>query len=676
MPPHLKNEKLPAETKTSSLYFDESILFILIFALALTGGLSLWSAQLGVHNGVAVAVLSIGISSFLAKISWRYLVPATYKLKSLVAALLVFFLSLALFLPGSFYTYGDKDPGVYVLHGLSIAKTGDVLIDDVFAAQGDGLLEMTYPGMGFRFPGFWFEEAGDASQILPQFFHFLPATFATAFDLGGLKALLHFNSLIAALSVTVGFLALRRVFSPTVAWVGAALLATNMIQVWQAKYPTTEMLAQLFLLSASLSAIVAFDLRQKFFAGLAGFFTSIIFLVRPDGFLLLIPAAFLAAWLYGVIRLKTFARWLAVGLLIPLPLVFYQAHFRNSRYATTVEVPSLQLFFALFVVLTLCAFGLYRRPNIGDSLIAKTHFFWRDDAPTTLMKNALYFLVIATGIFFAVRFMLLGEHYSYFGRTFDERNLYRLSLFVSLPVLIFACFGLFLLIASWQWQRWLLFAPGLLTLPVYLYQARVSPRLMWWVRRYAPTALPVILFLAAVGLSWFLCHKDRFQKLSQVAGVLAVAAILAMQLSQSLPLREHREMDGAYSLGSDIQKITPGQEPALLWDPVKKGDIFDSSRNLSSVLWLAFDRPGHVFSKEVTLDLLSDFGSAYHDRTVYFVSKSEDLPEGSSEALTYIGTVEGTIDYWEESIHNRPQKAKHRSEELFIWWLNETAPPS
>jgi len=44
--------------------------------------------------------------------------------------------------------------------------------------------------------------------------------------------------------------------------------------------------------------------------------------------------------------------------------------------------------------------------------------------------------------------------------------------------------------------------------------------------------------------------------------------------------------------------------------------------------------------------------------------------------LTYIGTVEGTIDYWEESIHNRPQKAKHRSEELFIWWLNETAPPS
>ncbi len=139
---------------------------------------------------------------------------------------------------------------------------------------------MSDSGMGFRFPGFWFEEGGDASQILPQFFHFLPATFATAFDLGGLRALLHFNSLIAALSVTIGFLALRRVFSPTVAWVGAALLATNMIQVWQAKYPTTEILAQLFLLSASLSAIVAFDLRQKCFAGLAGFFTSIIFLIH------------------------------------------------------------------------------------------------------------------------------------------------------------------------------------------------------------------------------------------------------------------------------------------------------------------------------------------------------------------------------------------------------------
>jgi len=65
----------------------------------------------------------------------------------------------------------DKDPGGYVQHAFSIARTGDFRIHDEALAR---LPDMTLYGAGARFPGIWIRDAAKA-EVVPQFYHLYPA---------------------------------------------------------------------------------------------------------------------------------------------------------------------------------------------------------------------------------------------------------------------------------------------------------------------------------------------------------------------------------------------------------------------------------------------------------------------------------------------------------------------
>ena len=678
----LSNALLPTSCDESpdKPRFEEISFLAVILGIACMGSVSLWTAQIGVHNGwVSAFAGSVAMGLFIWFLR-KHFDRSALNLRALFPIVIILICTLALFLPGSFYIYGDKDPGVYVLHAYSIAETGDVLIQDAFAAEGVGLSGLTPTGSGFRFPGFWYANSGDASLINPQFFHFLPATLATAFDIGGWSLLLHFNAGIAALSVVGAFLVMKRVFGSRAAWIASAFLATNMIQVWQAKYPTTEILAQLFLFAAILAAVIAFDSKRPFYAGVSGFLISMIFLVRPDGFLLVIPALLVVALLYGLAKAERMPKWLAIGLTIPLPLAFYQAHFRNIRYSTSTEVPSLRLFLIVFLVSGIGALLLRKSKSLNHLLDKAQEKFWTASGPAKNLKVSSYVLISGLTIFFLARPLILGENFSYFGRTYDELNIYRLALFIPVPVLIAAFAGLIICIANWNWRHWILIVPGLLTLPVYLYQARVSPRLMWWTRRYAPTVVPLLICLAAVGLTWFMFHRKGNKNLHLTVGSVFIVATLILQLSQSLPLRDHREMEGAYSFGVDIQRQTEGVRPALLWEQPRKNDMHDASRNLSSVLWLVFERPGLVLNQEINNQLLADYATNYEDRTLYYLSRSKEIdPLIVENSLVYVGSIPGNLSFWEEnwgSGLDAPSKENDRSYELHIWWVSGTTDPS
>ena len=678
----LSNAPLPTnfDESPNKPKFEEISFLAVILGIACMGSVSLWTAQIGVHNGWISAFVGCAAMGLFIWFLRKHFDRSTLNLRALIPIGIILICTLALFLPGSYYIYGDKDPGVYVLHAHSIAETGDVLIENTFAAEGVGLSGLTPTGSGFRFPGFWYANSGDASLINPQFFHFLPATLATAFDIGGWSLLLHFNAGIAALSVVGAFLVMKRVFGSRAAWIASAFLATNMIQVWQAKYPTTEILAQLFLFAAILAAVIAFDSKRPFYAAVSGFLISMIFLVRPDGFLLVIPALLVVALLYGLAKAESMPKWLAIGLTIPLPLAFYQAHFRNIRYSTSTEVPSLRLFLIVFLVSGTGALLLRKSESLNHLLDKAQEKFWTASGPAKNLKAFSYVLISVLTIFFLARPLVLGEDFSYFGRTYDELNIYRLALFVPVPVLIAAFAGLIICIANWNWRHWILIVPGLITLPVYLYQARVSPRLMWWTRRYAPTVVPLLICLAAVGLIWFMFHRKGNKNLHLAIGSVFIVATLILQLSQSLPLRDHREMEGAYSFGADIQQQTEGARPALLWEQPRKNDMHDASRNLSSVLWLVFERPGLVLNQEINNQLLGDYATNYEDRTLYYLSRSKEIdPLIVENSLVYIGAVSGNLSYWEEnwgSGLDAPSKENNRSYELHIWWVSGTTSPS
>src|SRR6266540_1984871 len=187
-------------------------------------------------------------------------------------------LLLLLYLPGFPYGVADKDTGGYVQHGFAIARSGDFRIHDEALAR---LPDMTLYGAGARFPGIWIHDAAKA-EVVPQFYHLYPATLGFLGRLSGQTAMIDLNGLLAVLSALGVYLVGRRLAGRAAGVVAAAVLALDMVQVWQAKYPTTEISTQLFFVLTVLGLVVAVETRWWPPAALAGAALGIAWLDRPD----------------------------------------------------------------------------------------------------------------------------------------------------------------------------------------------------------------------------------------------------------------------------------------------------------------------------------------------------------------------------------------------------------
>ena len=228
-------------------------------------------------------------------------------------------------MPGFSYGVADKDPGGYVSHAVVISETGCYsFVDPVLAtAAQDPTFPVQLTSPGARFAGVWVRDAS-TGLVVPQFYHLWPALLATAHDAGGRPALLAAVPLAGVVSVLALCAVLRRagdeLLGPTgglvAAGAGGLLLATNQLQVWQARYPTTEVLAQALYVGALLGVVVALRTGCRTAAGVAGLLVGVGWLNRADGLLLVLLSVGLGAALLATRRWDARATWFAVGLAV------------------------------------------------------------------------------------------------------------------------------------------------------------------------------------------------------------------------------------------------------------------------------------------------------------------------------------------------------------------------
>jgi hypothetical protein len=113
----------PAESQPAVLYGSELLVGGLVVALGLLAWAGLALANLGRYSVVAAFGLAVVGCAVILAIAWRArgrprLTPDPAGLVMVAGLALVAGL---LFLPGFPYGTGDKDPGVYVMHGVAIA---------------------------------------------------------------------------------------------------------------------------------------------------------------------------------------------------------------------------------------------------------------------------------------------------------------------------------------------------------------------------------------------------------------------------------------------------------------------------------------------------------------------------------------------------------------------------
>jgi hypothetical protein len=547
-----------------------------VLVVALLGWASLTLAHLGAHSlpGVlgltALAVVAIGL---LVRLTARGRVRFTGDTPGVLVALVCAALAAALTFPGFSYGVADKDPGGYVSHAVEIAHSGDYAFTD--PVLRDKLpVQLTSPGA--RFAGVWVRDAS-TGLIVPQFYHLWPALLATAYEVDGYDGLRFAVPLMGVLAVLCMVALARRagtaLAGPTAGLVAAAagglLLATNMLEVWQSRFPTTEVLAEALYLAALLGIVVAIQTRWPGAAGVAGLLVGIGWLNRADGLLLVLLSVGAGAALLATRRWDARATWFAAGLAVVTPHALLQAYDLAHNYSLANDIPALPKVVAVVVgclVLALVLRILGRRPVAWVTSGLERP---RVQLVIGLMVCAGAAALLVIGF---LRPRLFGPDYfrynQQFIRSYDEQILRRLSWFFSLPGFVVMGLGLAAVaLRRWRAAVWAIVLPTLVLFPLYAYTARNSTRLLWWTRRYVPTVLPgiVILMALAIGVAWVL--RVRGRPLLRIPAALTLAGLLAFFLSQSLPLRHHDEWKGSFALTQSLSDLSPGARGIYLWEP-------------------------------------------------------------------------------------------------------------
>ncbi len=662
----------------SPVVTDDDRGFDLLDAVALGGAtlvgfagtVALLAAYLGVHSvptvvlGTVLLVVAFVLVARgrmagarcrgLAKGSWMVL-PAL-----LLAAVLLF--------PGFRYGAGDKDPGIYVLHAQAISDSGELLIE-LSPLQMAGVFTQADTSDN-QFRGF--EPAGD-DTITPSFYHLWPALLATSFDIVGFRTLLVAVPLLGVLAVLVLFSLARRLAPPWVAAVAALLLASNFMQVWQARYPTTEVLAQVLYVASLLALVAAVQTRAAPLALVGGTLVTVGFLARGEG-VLLVMAALLAvgvAVAAGVQR--RVALWFGAGVLWLLPLAWYQAYAVAERYTRVNSVPGAATLAAAVLLSVVIALIGLRWSGVRTAwsrfvgVVAGERVAWRIRVGVSVLAVGLFMLGVLRPLFGDDIVIYIDRPI----RSYDERSLHRLALFFGWPALVLVVVGfLWAVWTRWSAVRTIVVSLSVAFLVLFLYKARNSPQMMWWCRRFIPSAVPAIVLLAAMSLCAVAVLRPQWRRVVLGVVALVLAFTVVQQTRQSWALRPHDEKGGSYGVALSIAATSGDQRGVFLWEA---GPCCDAPVLLfGSPTWIF----GHVDSAHLPHvranwpQLIAGVMAAAGEQPVFLVLHADtpiptDLP--ADLTLDLAKRINGGIPAWEERNEVRPQAARVIGYDLAIY---------
>jgi hypothetical protein len=678
----------PAVDDGPELTVGEAGGLVLAVAVAMVATASLALAEVGRHDGWLALGLGLAVTGLLTAAMWlsgpRPVVRVDRVEIGLVAVAGV--AAAFFFLPGFPYASADKDPGVYVAHAFAIAREGDVSIPDEVLARGiDPNIDQ-----GIRFPGLWLDPT-DPDVVTPQFYHLYPATLATADDLVGSSGVFNTSPVLAVMSVCLLAIAARRASGTAVAIVFAALLITSMMQVWQAKYPSTEILAQFLLAGSLLGGVLAVERRWAGGAFAAGVLLTVGFLARPDGFLYILLATAVIGMVIAVDRFDRRTVALGLGLALPFPYAAWNAYELRVQYSATNSVPSLATLVgacALAVLAGVAVRGLVvlvggrRGRGGGGGAPDREEDRAGARAPGVDLLELVARWQVPLGVLFGLAFGLvllalwhredlLGTDYvySHFQQatipSLDELNIKWLSWFLTMRGLVVVWLGLVVVaVTRPRASLYLLLLPGVVLLPVYLWDARISMRLMWWVRRFVPAVLPALMLLVAIAIAWALLH--RFRPLRVIGALVAVAFVVEFA-SQSLPLRDHQEMAGSWQAAEAVADVAGDEQGVFLF--TAPDSTIDPMRNVPGIVWFVFDQIAARLPADVDIDEIERYADAFPGQPVFVVTHGE-LPSGlPAERFAPGGTVTQQLTVWEESTSERPDEAFVVRADLAFWRL-------
>ena len=196
--------------------------------------------------------------------------------------------SMLYFLFPTEYLWARRDPALYVLNGVNIAKSGGMEFEEnTFIRENyeeiQNFTDITYRGFYSDFLEGDEEEPG---HLTSQFLHYFSSALAIGYSLAGLQGLFAVNSVIALFCLIAVYYFCKQIFNKNVAFLSILFLACCPAQLWCARIPQTELLYQLFYVVGTYMMCVSL-LKEK---PVNGFFSGVLIgfigLNRMDSYVL------------------------------------------------------------------------------------------------------------------------------------------------------------------------------------------------------------------------------------------------------------------------------------------------------------------------------------------------------------------------------------------------------
>jgi hypothetical protein len=505
-------------------------LFIDILAsIAVISIVSLIMAIIGCFNVKVLLCIMFSLSLFLIIVRLVFRDNFIGKGKGLIGnakELIYFFVIAAIAFLTLFHSYemisGGHDQGVYVVTGVNIAKTGSITIHSEFIENmTDDLKQLFYMpkepengSVGAQFPGFYIADI-EKGTIYPQFLPLYPVWIALFYSFFGLRGAFLVNPIFGILSVLCVFLLCRMIFDYRVGTVAALFLALSYVQIWYSNYTTSEIMAQFFIFSGLLMLALFSQIGKAYMGIISAIFFGCSFFTRVDAMLIILAL-----------------------------MVFIVYNFRRKGPLRIAVFTIVLVFFISFSII----YGLTN---------ARPYYL-----------GTLKYFVGITGTFRLPIGTLKLEIHSILN------NLYILSGYLSIPVLIMVFLGLIVALVKKKQciELWTLIIIFLTFTIVYTNNPmlNVEGGHPWWVRRFVPVTIPVSYILVAYLIICFMDVardiKNTNGKFLLVSLLVALTAIMLFNFQQSKVLMNHEEGKGIINGYEELSSYFEGDDIVFTYE--------------------------------------------------------------------------------------------------------------
>jgi hypothetical protein len=538
-------------------------------------------AEFGVFTGLAVGIVALGGAAAVGGFAWRRYAPRGRSRKiGWACAMIIAVGSLAMTVPPSEMILGGWDPGVYLHTGAAVARDGSLQITaaDLWHLSEDMRADLTrnVSGWDVLFLGMYPIPNG---RLSPQFMHLYPALLAMAYALGGVWGALLVNPVLNAVALLVMFWFASKVLGDAWGVVATLLLAINPAQIWQGKFGTAEMLAQVLLFCGFSVLLSVWRNPGRVLPAVgAGTLLGLAFLARYDAILVIVPLVLLLA----AAAVDRERRGIFLGVLAGLsPLVLHAAAHLTWVAPCYRVVPHLVLPALAGAVAVIALLFLGGLTDIGAQL---GHSVGKR---SRAIRMALTMALVVFGVWaWYVRPHLTvdGRVSSLMGWAFNAvgwanwkaalagadawNTLYLRSLFGTFGLLT-GCAGIVVLI--WRAKDrgvlvWVLVSlVSLVVLTTCLFHDHF---MMWASRRFVPVVLP--LFCVAIAAAAAELHKRVWAwhpRLAPAVSAVLLVMVLVGIAPRSMAMAETREWPGLVRWYDEVVQMIPSDAIVLCDQP-------------------------------------------------------------------------------------------------------------